>query len=589
MNFTNKHHKLTINDAIFNAQIKECCRPHYEIFFAALLAIIFVVFLSADKGSNQPLLIWVGITLTVLSLRYGFVAWFNRLPDERIRIGHSRLFCLIMMVWGGCWAAATIIFFPLLGTAQQAAWFAMFMVMISASATSHAVFISAFFAFALPYFFSIVWVVAIQYPSPYHVNAFIVTLVMITQVGAAKKGNLAILESLRLRFDNLDLIAKLKEQKDTAEQANLSKSKFLAAASHDLRQPLQAITLFSSALKDAIDDKSKAKVLASQIGDSVGTLQGLFNALLDISRLDAGTLECEKSDFYVQDVLSKLENDFSLSAEAKQIDLYFDSDNHVVNTDATLLLLVLQNLLSNALRYTAVGSVKVSVSALDSKIKIDVEDTGIGIPIEHQQYIFEEFVQLHNPERDRKKGLGLGLSIVKRVTTLMGAALSFCSEEGKGSCFSVVMDKGSDMAAPSNNEVDVQSFSSNQANVVVIDDEVVILSAMSALLIGWGYNVISAADLAKAERLLEGQSIVPDCIIADLRLRDNKSGIEAICRLQKRYGASVPALIVSGDIAVERLQEVKEHGLDMLHKPIQPAKLRSFLRNKIHTFKNNTV
>ncbi len=569
-----------MQDGIFRAQIKECCRPHYEIFFSALLAVGFVVFLGIDKGNNLLLLLWVAITLAVLSARYGFITWFNRQPDTNIALVHSRLFSIIMLVWGCCWAASTFIFFPLLSTPQQAAWFAMFMVMVSASATSHAVYLNAFYAFALPYFFSIVWMVATQYPSPYHINALVVSLVMITQVGAAKKGNLAILESLRLRFENLDLIGKLKAQKEVAEQASLSKSKFLAAASHDLRQPLQALVLFSTALQDAIDDKKKINLLASQINDSVGTLQGLFDALLDISRLDAGMLECQNSHFSVQNVFDKLENDFALMAEAKKIKLHFDEQNHIVNTDPTLLLLVLQNLLSNALRYTPKGQICVLLTDLGAKLKIDVKDTGVGIAAEHQQHIFDEFVQLHNPERDRTKGLGLGLSIVKRVTRLMEAELKLYSDE-KGSCFSIIVDKGNSYST--NEETSAQGMISSpkQTTVVVIDDEAVILSAMRALLEGWGYNVLTAADLENAQHLIQSQAAQVHCIIADLRLRDNKSGVEAISQLRKQYGESMPALIVSGDIAVERLQEVKEQGLEMLHKPIQPAKLRSFLNNRI--------
>lgn len=581
MGYINTQQELASQEAIFKAQIKECCRPHYEIFFSALLAVAFVVFLCFDKGSNPMLFGWAAITLAVLSVRYGFINWFNRLPDTDIARVHSRLFSGIMLIWGCCWAAATFAFFPLLSIPQQAAWFAMFMVMVSASATSHAVFLNAFFAFALPYFLSIVWMVATQYPSPYHVNAIIVTLVMITQVGAARKGNQAILESLRLRFENLDLIGKLQSQKETAELANLSKSKFLAAASHDLRQPLQALILFSTALEDALDDKNKMKSLATQIGDSVGTLQGLFDALLDISRLDAGTLECQKSHFDLQNVLNKLENDFYLSAQSKGINLFFDEKHPVINSDPTLLLLVLQNLLSNALRYTKKGTVTIRLIEQETKVNIEVEDTGIGIPPEHQQTIFDEFVQLHNPERDRNKGLGLGLSIVKRVARLIDAELSVRSECGKGSCFSLVVEKGQ---ATSVSEVEPEYLkvaSSGGENIVVIDDEVAIQGAMRALLEGWGYQVLTAADLSEAEQLLTSHSMTPKCIIADLRLREGKSGVDAVNQLRKQYGLSIPALIVTGDIAVERLQEVKNQGLEMLHKPIQPARLRSFLNNSL--------
>lgn len=564
--------------AVFREQIKASCKPHPEIFVSAIIAIAFVVILSFDKGSNTLLLLWTIVTSIILALRFIYITWFNRLDESQISVTQAHIFTSIMLVWGVAWGLGTLAFFPLLSVPQQAAWFAMFMVMISASATSHASYLKAFFAFAIPYFLCVIWVIATEFPSPFHINACFALLIMITQAGAAFKGNRAMLNSLKLRFQNLHLIRDLKEQKDAAEKANLAKTKFLAAASHDLRQPLHALTLFSTALQDSIDNGDKTVALAKQIGESVDALQGLFNALLDISRLDAGTLICEKEHFNSRTLFEKLNNDFELVAQQKQLTLTWDYTPTALFTDPTLLQLILRNIVSNSLRYTKTGGVEIQLTPHGEEVCIDVIDTGIGIPVEQQQKVFEEFTQLHNPERDREKGLGLGLSIVKRVANLIGSSIYLSSQQGVGTSFSLLIAKGNPQKIPQ--FLPNQQFESNnnQDLVIVVDDEATILSAMRSLLEGWGYAVVLAQDLPDAMNQLKNTEQLPSCIVADLRLRDNITGIDVIGALRAHFNQHIPALVISGDIAVDRLKQVNDAGLVMLHKPLQPARLRTFLQ-----------
>lgn len=566
---------------IFREQIKECCRRHYEIFVSALLAITFVFYLSYDQGNDHVLITWVGVTGSVLLLRFLYVQHFNRLADSQIQVNHAHVFVFIMFIWGVSWCVATVLFFPKLSMPQQAAWFAMFMVMVAASATSHSVYLRAFYAFALPYFVGMLWMVTTEYPSPFHLNAIVVTLVMITQVGAAKKGNKAMLESLRLRFHNLDLIEKLKQQKEHAENANQAKSKFLAAASHDLRQPLHALTLFSSALQDSLEDKQKSFELAEQINASVDTLQQLFNVLLDISRLDAGTLVCEKEHFSSKQLFHTLKNDFTPLAIDKGLRLEWDCPDVILYSDPTLLQLIIRNLISNALNYTHTGGIKVVLRELHEQVCIDIIDTGIGIPSTEQTRVFDEFVQLHNPERDRNKGLGLGLSIVKRVGNLIDSELTLQSKINEGSIFSVSVKKGERHKVASQVVEKPMTEATDSAHILVIDDEVAILNATTALLQSWGYNILVAGDIAQAKSILKHHNVKPNCIIADFRLRENVTGLDAVQAIRELYKENIPALIVSGDIAPECLKLIKSSGLDILHKPVQPARLRSFLQNKI--------
>lgn len=563
------------------ARIIQCCEKHYEIFLSALLAIAFVSFMSIGKSSNMTLVSWVVAAVLVLSIRFYFVHWFARLQKNKIGKKHIGVFIVIMLVWGLVWAAGTILFFPLLTTMLQAGWFAMFMVMVAASATSHSVYLSAFFAFSVPYFMSIAWVVSINYPSPFHINAWILTLVMITQVGAARKGQKVILEALRLRFQNQDLIERLRIERDAANKANSAKSKFLAAASHDLRQPLHALTLFSGALEDSLNNKQKACLLIGQINESVQALQGLFNALLDISRLDAGTLKCKKIHFDSRELFEKLKKEFTPLAQEKNLELTWDMTSLPLYTDPTLLELIIRNLVSNALRYTSEGRIVIGMDSSHDLVVISVVDTGIGIPISEQQHIFEEFFQLHNPERDRNKGLGLGLSIVKRVANLIDSDLKLLSAPDMGSQFSISVAKGDGQRVMSSHNSIPQEQMSGAPVVVVIDDELMILSAMQSLLEGWGYKVVSATECEQALQALVESDLTPDCIVADYRLRQEQTGVEAIKRIRAYYNNQIPGLIVTGDIAKERLQFVQHEGLQMLHKPVPPAKLRSYLYNQI--------
>lgn len=567
---------------IETAQIKECCRKLNEVYISAVLAVLFSVFLAFGHAEQTHILIWASLTLVVLAVRFVFVSYFARLATEQVQRVHLNTYTLILLVWGLIWAIGTLLFFPLLPVLLQAAWFAMFTGMVAAAAASLAIYLPAFLVFAVTYFIGIAVSVMISFPSPYHVNVLAAILILITQIGAAKKGNRVMMESLILRFKNYDLIDELKKQKNQAEKANLSKSKFLAAASHDLRQPLHALTLFSGALRESLIDPQKALHLIDQINESIQALQELFNALLDISRLDAGTLICEKVHFNSRNLLEKLQNDFAPVAKEKGLSMHWETSPTALYSDPVLLELILRNLVSNALRYTDKGSVEIKLIPKGEQVCIDVIDSGVGITQEHQDQIFDEFVQLQNPERDRNKGLGLGLSIVRRVAKLLGTTIQLYSIPGKGTTFSVAVDCGdpTQVASPAENTIIMTKGC--QASVLVIDDEVTILNAMGALLESWGYQVILADDLAEALDKLQKENIVPGCIIADYRLREENTGLEAIEVLRQHFGIDIPAIVVSGDIAKERIVQIKQHGLQLLHKPVPPARLRSFLHNQVH-------
>ena len=335
---------------------------------------------------------------------------------------------------------------------------------------------------------------------PHFVLSIIATAILLGMISFARDYNRMLTESLRNRFEKQTLADRLAVQNEdlerariAAEQANRSKTQFFAAASHDLRQPLHAVGLFASALAGKVRDPEGAK-LVSSINDSVEALEALFNELLDMSKLDYGVIKPAMVDLPLADIFDRLRREFATEADAKSVRLVVASGPFSVTSDALLLERIMRNLISNAIRYTAAGAVTVDATAINDIVRITVRDTGIGIHAIDQQRIFEEFVQLGNPGRTSKKGLGLGLSIVQRLCALLGYKIMLSSEPGKGSTFDFEIPLASsiarhDGAAASPPPVHADL---NGKLIVVIDDESAIVDGMLALLGGWGAEVIGS-------------------------------------------------------------------------------------------------
>jgi len=367
--------------------------------------------------------------------------------------------------------------------------------------------------------------------------------------------------------------------KDEAERANLAKSKFLAAASHDLRQPVQALVFFTEAL-----ESSAPGVLVSNLKMSLGALSSLLEGLLDVSRLDAGVVTPQDTSFSLSELLGRLVADATPLAGEKGITLKYVTTSAMVCTDPTLLGRVVQNLLSNAVKYTNQGRILVGCRRQDKRIRIEVWDTGIGIPKDRLDDVFLEFYQVGNSERDRTQGLGLGLAIVQRLTLLLGARLSVRSVEGKGSVFSVEMPVvGFDMLR---NIAYLQGRPKGESRlgkpvIFIIDDELAVLRSLRVVIESWGYEVLTATMEEEAVTLLSRQTQPPDLIIADYRLRAGRTGAQAITRIWELFAHKIPSIIITGDTSPERLREVEAHGLTILHKPMQPAKLKAVIAESV--------
>lgn len=407
----------------------------------------------------------------------------------------------------------------------------------------------------------------------------LLAVVFIGAMGALGVGaNRSFRENVRLRIETERMAEELRRQNEIAEQAGLSKSTFLAAASHDLRQPVHALGLFVGALR-SVDMDDEARRLVKQIEASVAAMDGLFSALLDISRLDAGIVEVRRRPFAIAPFLERICRDYVQDAETKGLTLAWKRYRALVDTDPVLLERIVRNLVSNAVRYTQHGRVVVGCRRRRAKIAIQVWDTGPGIASDQQERVFQEYYQIGNPERDRAKGLGLGLAIVRRLSQLLDCDLTLRSELGRGSCFEIVVPFATQDSTDTSETVEVGSLATGL--VLVIDDEIAIREAMASLLGGWGHEVITAGSGDEAIERLSQCPDKPDLIISDLRLRDNENGIEVIDRLRSEYNETLPALLISGDTAAGRLVEAQKSGLLLLHKPVPNSKLRAAIANLI--------
>lgn len=382
----------------------------------------------------------------------------------------------------------------------------------------------------------------------------------------------------------------LREKKEEAEVANLSKSRFLAAASHDLRQPTHALGLFVARLAQLPHDV-QTHALIGNLEASVRAMQNLLDGLLDISRLEARAVQVNKHPFALSGLLHQLQHDLGPKAADKGLRLRVRPTDLWMLSDATLIYRVLLNLVGNAVRYTEHGGVLVAVRHRPSagQLLLQVWDSGVGIAPEHQQAVFAEFYQVANPARDRTKGLGLGLNIVQRTLALLGHPLSLRSVPGRGTCFSLSLPLASSQASAPLLAVPAPELASagddvRGQTVLVVEDDTLARAALVGLLESWGMRVLAAADAAQALACVaQPGASAPSVIVSDYRLPDEDDGMALVLRLRQQLGYPVPACLISGDTDPALIQRARSAGLTLLHKPVRPAKLRSLLRRLLQS------
>ena len=363
-----------------------------------------------------------------------------------------------------------------------------------------------------------------------------------------------------------------------AQVANLGKTRFLAAASHDLRQPLQTLVLLHDMLAKNVTTE-KAKKLVERLDETVGSMTGMLNALLDINQIEAGTVVTEKTTFQINELLQRMHGEFAFHAQAQGLTLNVVPCSLLINTDARLLEQMIRNLVSNALKYTKTGKVLLGCRRQKDKISIEIWDTGIGIPVKEQQAIFDEYHQLDNSARERSRGLGLGLSIVKRLGILLDHRVTVRSQHGHGSGFSIEVKLPPAVPTlkreilPNERPTEPKIIDQKKLSILVVEDDLSVNELLLLLLEGEGHNVATALDGNRALELVAEENLSIDILITDFNLPNGMDGLELAANLRTRLKRQLPTIVLSGNISTGLLREIAEQHCVHLNKPVKLEKL----------------
>jgi two-component system, chemotaxis family, CheB/CheR fusion protein len=379
----------------------------------------------------------------------------------------------------------------------------------------------------------------------------------------------------------------LEAAKRQAEVANLGKSRFLAAASHDLRQPLQTLSLIRGVLAKRITEgkNEEALKLVARLDETAAGMSGLLDALLDINQIEAGTLRAERIDFRIDDLLDRLRDEFTYYAQAQGLALRVVGCGLSVHSDPRLLEQMIRNLLSNALKYTRHGKLLLGCRRRKGLLSIEVWDTGIGIPAEELDAIFEEYHQLDNDARERGRGLGLGLSIVQRLGNLLAHPVHVRSRPGAGSVFAIevaLSASGKPLEVephrPSTSD-EIAEEVHRTGTILIVEDEPDVRELLELILNEEGYGTAAAADGAGALELVTTGVIRPDLILADYNLPNGLNGLELTARVRERLDRAIPVIILTGDISTGTLRDIASHGCVQVNKPMRATELIQVIRH----------
>jgi signal transduction histidine kinase len=572
-------------------QLRLLARQSTRTPFAIIIASGFVAYTVRNYAPLPLVATWCAVVLLLLFARRWYCQALLRDTPEDASPALKRL-VLLGLTNGAMLGVGALVFFPGLPLEERALLTMIFVCWTAGAVATAAAYAPAFYGFVaaglLP--LAIMW--GVPFDSENVVIGILIVLFGLFQILFVRDNERVVCESFLIRYENERLLDALERERqevllarDRAEDASRAKSRFLAAASHDLRQPLHALALYSGALSLRAPEGGSAELVA-QIDNTVSSLSALFESLLDISKLDAGAVKPELRRVEASAIVDRIKAEFRVLAQEKGLEFLVSSSDAAVETDPVLFERILRNLVDNAIKYTNKGTVELSANVVGNGLRIAVTDTGPGIPENERERIFEEFYQIGNSERDRRQGLGLGLALVRRLARLLDIPLEMNSEPGRGSTFAVTLPRVTRAATEQPQPVQSQPAQRTVpaagelagAHVLVLDDEPAVRLGMRALLEVWGCQVTACGGYAEAERMIEQYGLKIDLIIADFRLREHETGIEAVRKLRERLG-NVPAVLISGDTAPERLSEAQASGIPLLSKPVSADTLKERVKS----------
>lgn len=542
------------------------------VLLAHSMACVPLAIVMWGAGLRSSVIAWLALHYSVILAR--LVHHYSFKPDHAsaesvLSYGRTNLFFIAMA--GGVWGLAGVLFFDSDLLAAYSFLILTQVCIISGSMNATSSIPPAYNVFATLTMSPVIVVTFLQ-DSAYFKSMSIGALIyLIITMYFSRNLSHAIRESLILKYQNMKLVKDLQTQTEFANKANDEKSRFLATASHDIRQPLHAANLFADAMEMEVNNNNQRYILGG-IRRGLDTVSELFDALLDISSIDNKVTPVSKSDFNLSQQISYLLNGLKANAKQKNIMLRFYDCDYMVHCDRILLERILSNLILNAIHYTSEGEVTVyAEKANEHTLLLHIKDTGIGIKQEDQNSIFKEFVQLDNTERDRSKGLGLGLAIVHRLTTLLEIPLTLRSEINLGTDFILELPLSTAKPTeirptqhlPQNNRLD-------GLTILVVDNEIEIIKGLSLLLKNWGCKVMIA--YTSIDAFEQASVSKPDFIISDFRMPGTLDGIDLINKIRATY-PEIDGLIVSGDTGHEILAKSQKYNIMLLKKPVKPVQL----------------
>lgn len=575
-----------IQQGLYQAQIlKEQTRLLFEhlpfVLIGSLVSSTGVAVILWNEVAHTSLLGWTLLVYLLCGLRWKIRQHFMSLGTNYDARKWMRVATVLTASAGLLWGSMGVLFF------EDTPLVLMTLVIVlggmtAGAVSSHSCHLPAYAAFAIPAVTPFALRCFAELDGFHIVLGTLSLTFMLVNILYGRNLQSNLRETMQLRFQNADLIVALTNQKEAVEQASLAKTRFLAAASHDLRQPVQAIELFVDVLDRDLKD-TPAVMMLNRIRAAGRGLETLLNALLDFSKIDAAAIKPDKRHFPVQNLFDVLNSDFSAQAERKGLVLAFVPSRLWIYSDPNLLERILRNFVANAIKYTPAGEVLVGCKRSGREVRIEVHDTGIGIPENAQKKVFKEFVQLDNPERDREKGLGLGLYIASSLAGLLGHSVQLKSMTGKGSVFSVQVPMGQANTVPWSMPTQPSpNFALKDKTVLFIDDDPNLRVGVAEMLERWDCAAVTAESANEALELMQISGFMPDVIVADYRLRNEETGVQAILAIQARWG-KVPAAILTGDTEPDRIREAQSSGFPLVHKPLSAAKLRTLLTHLLET------
>ncbi len=515
----------------------------------------------------------------------GHMRYVRLPPAQRKPEQIAKRYCYAMALSSSGWGLAQWLSFPEGTTGYMSLWVIILPAIISGGTTSLAPYRPALFYFLMPMLVGIASTVLWQHTALHAFLVFSSVAYMLIQLRYGLRLHSLLSDALRAKYEKEDIAERLAEQVKAVERASLEKTRFLASASHDLRQPLHSLGLFGAALLSRLKTTDH-EPLARNLMLCVDALETSFSSMLDVSKLDAGVVQVKNQPVALGEVFRRLQASYGRHAESQNLALRFKPNHKWVLVDAALLERLLGNLIHNALKFTQRGGVVVLARTRASHISIEVWDSGPGIDPYELPRIFDEFYQVGNRERDRAMGLGMGLAIVRRLSKLMNVPLSVQSRVGRGTVFKLLVPSA--LAVPTvvtTPEPTIIAFRALAGScVLIVDDEENVRVSTQAALRLYGLHVVVADSVSQAHEVtqqLQAQGIRLDALITDFRLRDGEDGITLTHELRAMLGRHLPTLLITGDTAPERVRQAQESGLRTLYKPVKIQNLVEELRSQL--------